>query len=42
MLDGVKLFAADAAMATHLIVAVRAGDPAGEVGLWLVEAGGRA
>jgi alkylation response protein AidB-like acyl-CoA dehydrogenase len=37
-LDGVKLFVADASMATHLIVAARGGDPAGEIALWLVEA----
>ena len=38
-LDGVKLFVADATLATHLIVAVRAGDdPSSDVGLLLVDA----
>src|SRR5262247_1304273 len=37
-LDGVKLFVSDATAATHLIVAVRTGDGAGDVGLLLVDA----
>ena len=37
-LDGIKLFVSDATAATHLIVAVRTGDGAGDVGLLLVDA----
>jgi alkylation response protein AidB-like acyl-CoA dehydrogenase len=38
-LDGVKLFVSDATTATHLIVVVRTGDGAGDLGLLLVDAG---
>ena len=38
-LDGVKLFVSDAITATHLIVVVRTGDGAGDLGLLLVDAG---
>jgi alkylation response protein AidB-like acyl-CoA dehydrogenase len=37
-LDGIKLFVSDATAATHLIVAVRTGDGAGDIGLLLVDA----
>src|SRR5262249_27694333 len=37
-LDGVKLFVSDAIVATHLIVVVRTGDGAGDLGLLLVDA----
>jgi alkylation response protein AidB-like acyl-CoA dehydrogenase len=37
-LDGVKLFVSDATSATHLIVVVRTGDGAGDLGLLLVDA----
>jgi alkylation response protein AidB-like acyl-CoA dehydrogenase len=37
-LDGVKLFVSDATAATHLVVAVRTGDGAGDLGLLLVDA----
>ena len=37
-LDGVKLFVGDATLATHLVVAVRTGDAAGDIGLLLVDA----
>ena len=38
-LDGTKVFVADATAATHLIVAVRTGEPPGDLGLLLVDAG---
>jgi alkylation response protein AidB-like acyl-CoA dehydrogenase len=38
-LDGVKLFVSDALTATHLIVVVRTGDGASDLGLLLVDAG---
>jgi alkylation response protein AidB-like acyl-CoA dehydrogenase len=37
-LDGVKLFVSDATLATHLIVVVRTGDGASDLGLVLVDA----
>jgi alkylation response protein AidB-like acyl-CoA dehydrogenase len=37
-LDGVKLFVGDATLATHLVVVVRTGDAAGDLGLLLVDA----